>query len=61
MTRPRAWSSLPLGGNVPTNSARMNANVKRDYSLIGRDSERAQEQGLVAAEWYHTDVPRASA
>jgi fatty acid desaturase len=32
--------------------------VKRDYSLVGRDSELAQEHGLVAAEWYHTDVPR---
>jgi fatty acid desaturase len=30
----------------------------RDYSLIGRDSERALEQGLVAAEWYHSDIPR---
>jgi fatty acid desaturase len=32
--------------------------VEQDYSLIGRDSERAQEQGLVAAEWYHTEIPR---
>ena len=36
----------------------MTSTVKRDYSLIGRDSELAQERGLVAAEWYHTDVPR---
>jgi fatty acid desaturase len=36
----------------------MATTVKRDYSLIGRDSERALEQGLVAAEWYHTEVPR---
>jgi fatty acid desaturase len=36
----------------------MTTGMKRDYSLIGRDSERAQEQGLVAAEWYHTDIPR---
>ena len=36
----------------------MTTDGKRDYSLIGRDSHRAQEQGLVAAEWYHTDVPR---
>jgi fatty acid desaturase len=32
--------------------------IKRDYSLIGPCGELAAEQGLVAAEWYHTDVPR---
>ena len=32
--------------------------TKRDYSLIGRDSRLAVENGLAAAEWYHTDVPR---
>ena len=32
--------------------------TERDYSLIGRDSERAVENGLAAAEWYHTDMPR---
>lgn len=31
---------------------------KRDYSLVGRDTERAVAAGLAAAEWYHTDVPR---
>jgi fatty acid desaturase len=31
---------------------------KRDYSLVGRDAQRAVETGLAAAEWYHTDVPR---
>jgi fatty acid desaturase len=30
----------------------------RDYSLIGPSSQQAAEQGLVAAEWYHADVPR---
>jgi fatty acid desaturase len=30
----------------------------RDYSLIGPSSQRAAEQGLVAAQWYHADVPR---
>jgi fatty acid desaturase len=30
----------------------------RDYSLIGPSGQRAAEQGLVAAEWYHPDVPR---
>lgn len=30
----------------------------RDYSLIGPSAERAAEQGLVAADWYHADVPR---
>lgn len=32
--------------------------TKRDYSLIGPSAKRAAEQGLVAAEWYHTDIPR---
>lgn len=31
---------------------------KRDYSLLGDDGRRAVENGLAAAEWYHTDVPR---
>jgi fatty acid desaturase len=30
----------------------------RDYSLIGPAAQGAAEQGLVAAEWYHTDIPR---
>lgn len=30
----------------------------RNYSLLGRDGERAVETGLAAAEWYHSDVPR---
>jgi len=32
--------------------------TKRDYSLIGRDSETAIANGLAAAEWYHTEVER---
>jgi fatty acid desaturase len=37
----------------------MNAmHSKRDYSLVGRDSETAVANGLAAAEWYHTDIPR---
>ena len=32
--------------------------AKRDYSLIGRDAQAAVENGLAAAEWYHTDIPR---
>ncbi|GLQ56306.1 fatty acid desaturase family protein [Devosia nitrariae] len=31
---------------------------KRDYSLIGRDAQAAVENGLAAAEWYHTDIER---
>ena len=31
----------------------------RDYSLTGPSSRYAQEIGLAAAEWYHTDIPRA--
>ncbi len=33
--------------------------TKRDYSLVGPDSERAVRTGLAAAAWYHTDVPRS--
>jgi fatty acid desaturase len=36
----------------------MTAAAKRDYSLIGRDARLAVEQGLAAAEWYHTEIPR---
>jgi fatty acid desaturase len=31
---------------------------RRDYSLIGLDTQWAIEQGLAAAEWYKTDIPR---
>ena len=30
----------------------------RDYSLLGRDAQRAIDSGLAAADWYHTDMPR---
>jgi fatty acid desaturase len=30
----------------------------RDYSLTGRDGQRAVDVGLASAEWYHSDVPR---
>jgi len=29
--------------------------TKRDYSLIGRDGQRAVKIGLSAAQWYHTE------
>ena len=32
--------------------------MKRDYSLLGPDGQRAVETGLATAEWYHSDVPR---
>ncbi|MHA1547347.1 MAG: fatty acid desaturase family protein [Alphaproteobacteria bacterium] len=32
--------------------------VKRDYSLLGADAERAVEMGLASAQWYHSDVSR---
>jgi fatty acid desaturase len=31
---------------------------KRDYSLLGRDASASVANGLSAAEWYHTEVPR---
>ncbi|CAN7409248.1 fatty acid desaturase family protein [Devosia sp. LjRoot16] len=33
--------------------------TKRDYSITGPEAQRAIERGLAAAEWYHTEVPRA--
>jgi fatty acid desaturase len=36
----------------------MKTPTKRDYSLLGYDSAKAVEDGLAAAEWYHTDIPR---
>ncbi|WP_421723839.1 fatty acid desaturase family protein [Bauldia sp.] len=32
--------------------------AKRDYSLVGLDTKRAEDAGLATAEWYHTDIPR---
>ncbi|PZQ95978.1 MAG: fatty acid desaturase [Cereibacter sphaeroides] len=32
--------------------------AKRDYSLLGPDARRAVKNGLAAAEWYHSEVPR---
>lgn len=36
----------------------MTAPTKRDYSLLGSSAEQAVANGLAAAEWYHTDIPR---
>ena len=33
--------------------------AKRDYSVVGPESQRAVDRGLAAAQWYHTEVPRA--
>ena len=32
--------------------------VKRDYDLLGRSGKAAVDNGLAAAEWYHSDVAR---
>ncbi len=34
------------------------AATKRDYSLIGRDTQFAVEKGLAAAQWYACSIPR---
>jgi fatty acid desaturase len=31
---------------------------KRDYSLLGESAKQAVAKGLMAAAWYHTDIPR---
>lgn len=32
--------------------------AKRDYSITGPESKRAQERGLASAEWYTSPIPR---
>ena len=32
--------------------------TKRDYSLVGRDSQLAEEHGLANAQWYSCAIPR---
>ena len=32
--------------------------IRRDYSLVGRETRRAIESGLAEAEWYKSPVPR---
>jgi fatty acid desaturase len=50
----RAWNLAGLAGG-----AQMAATpTSRDYSLIGRDTQTAVVNGLAAAEWYKTDLPR---
>lgn len=34
--------------------------MKRDYSLHGESTRLAVEEGLASAEWYHTEIPRAT-
>ena len=34
------------------------AALPRDYSLVGRDSRRAEELGLASAEWYKAPIAR---
>src|SRR5690349_23327825 len=43
---------------MPTISEPPSRSKTRDYSLTGRDTAKAIESGLAAAEWYHTEVPR---
>ncbi|MBB5551070.1 fatty acid desaturase family protein [Rhizobium sp. MC63] len=48
---------------MSANSANMetsgqSAALPRDYGLTGASARQAVEAGLVAAEWYHTEVPR---
>ncbi len=30
----------------------------RDYSLLGLSAKEAEEKGLAAAKWYHSDISR---
>lgn len=44
---------------MPTTAAGRKDERRRDYSLVGKDSRKAVATGLAAAEWYHSEVPRA--
>ncbi|MBG1232356.1 fatty acid desaturase family protein [Aestuariivirga litoralis] len=33
---------------------------KRDYSLTGEENRRAVQLGLASADWYHSEIPRAT-
>ena len=37
----------------------MTHKTARDYSLVGLDTKRAEENGPATAEWYHSPIPRA--
>ena len=32
--------------------------IPRDYSLIGREAQKAKDKGLASATWYTTPIPR---
>ena len=34
--------------------------IKRDYDLLGANGKAAEAAGLHSAEWYHSDIPRAT-
>jgi fatty acid desaturase len=46
------------GGTTDVWTVSARAMPPRDYSLTGPSARQAAEAGLVAAEWYLTDVPR---
>jgi fatty acid desaturase len=52
---------LPVAKNVaatdPVTNSAMKP-VRRDYSLVGPEGQRALERGLTEAEWYRTPVDR---
>ena len=39
-------------------SVQQEAQLRRDYSLIGLDAKLAEENGLAAAQWYACPIPR---
>jgi hypothetical protein len=47
--RPLSWRSRKMSAA---------GYIKRDYSLVGLDTRRAEAEGLATAEWYHTPIPR---
>ena len=59
LDRAAPWNAGRRGMNVAKDVDLCRPNSQaRDYSLTGDSAKHAIEAGLVAAEWYHTDVPR---
>ena len=34
--------------------------MPRDYGMLGQDAKLAEEAGLKSAQWYHSEIPRAT-
>jgi fatty acid desaturase len=65
LSDPRSGRTLPSCSDDRQRTPELGHNLDmptlggaRDYSLIGPSGAEAEAMGLVAAEWYHADIPR---